>query len=107
MAKSAWEHMNHPDALDQFAAMVHARPFASSRKECKALVAVVFRVGKTVKQADSTAMLAEAKSGTAGPIITAQSAACAALAAQYGLVGTFDWNAIITAILSALAACGL
>ncbi len=106
MAKSAWDHMTHPDALDQFAAIVAVRKFADSRSEAKAIVAVVFRTGKGTQPAEATALMAEAKA-TPGTAIAAKAKACSDLAAQYGLPATFDWTAIITAILTALSSCGL
>lgn len=107
MANSAWEVMTHPDDAHQFAAIVAVRPFAESRKEAKAIVAVAMRVAKKIKPTEASAMMTEAKSGTPGPTMTAYATACATAAALYGLPEALPWAQILQAIMAMLTTCGL
>lgn len=106
MATSVHNAISNPGPLETFVMVNKVRRYCDSREEARAVVDVINRTGALCTPEESDKMYAESKAGGAAPTIDVKAAACAAMAAQYGL-GAFDWTAIIKMLLSLLPMCGL
>lgn len=109
MPRTALSVMKNPDVVDRAVMTLTITRLGYKREQAKAAVALLVTQGQTVHPDESTKLMAEAKlpAGSETPTIAAKAAALETLATARGLPGTFDWTAIITAILSALTSCGL